>query len=103
MPALIGLFIRALGWSLVPMGWSLVRGLGFAAFTYIGVQAVMEWAKDYAFSSLGAVPASWVQVLGMLQIDVCLNILFSAYIARAVLWGMNKSGSKSSIRWGGPQ
>lgn len=103
MPALIGLFLRALGWSAVPIGWSLLRGLGFAAFTYVGVQQLMEWAKDYAFSSLGAVPAAWLQVLGMLQLDVCLNILFSAYLARAVLWGMNKSGNKSSIRWGGPK
>lgn len=103
MPALIGLFLRALGWSAVPIGWSLLRGLGFAAFTFVGVQALMEWAQDYAFSNLGNVPAAWVQVLGMLQIDVALNILFSCYIARAVLWGMNKSGSKSVLRWGGPK
>jgi hypothetical protein len=103
MPALIGLFLKAVGWSLVPLGWSLIRGLGFAAVTFVGVQASMEWAKDYAFSNLGAMPSAWLQILGMLQIDVCLNILFSAYVARAVVWGMSKTGSKSSIRWGGPK
>ncbi|MGG6928697.1 DUF2523 family protein [Pseudomonas aeruginosa] len=56
-----------------------------------------------AFSNLGGVPAQWLQVLGLLQVDVCINILFSAYIARAVLWGMDKSGGKSGMRWTGPK
>ncbi|WP_428996752.1 DUF2523 family protein [Pseudomonas aeruginosa] len=43
----------------------------------------MDQAKDYVFSNLGGVPAQWLQVLGLLQVDVCINILFSAYIARA--------------------
>ncbi|WGW63932.1 hypothetical protein P7I89_05430 [Pseudomonas aeruginosa] len=37
-------------------------------------------------------PAQWLQVLGLLQVDVCINILFSAYIARAVLWGWTSLG-----------
>ncbi|MBR7206852.1 DUF2523 domain-containing protein, partial [Pseudomonas aeruginosa] len=57
----------------------------------------------YVFSNLGGVPAQWLQVLGLLQVDVCINILFSAYIARAVLWGMDKSGGKSGMRWTGPK
>jgi hypothetical protein len=101
MPALIGLLLRAIGWSLVPLGWKLVRGLGFAAVTFTGVQVLMNQAKDYAFSNLGAVPASWLQVLGLLQIDVAINILFSCYVARAVIWGMNQSGSKTGISWRG--
>lgn len=103
MPALIGLLLRAIGWSLVPLGWKLLRGLGFAAFAFVGLQSMMEWAKGYVFSSLSATPAAWLQVLGLLQVDVCVNILFSAYIARAVLWGMNSSGGKSGVRWTGGQ
>lgn len=101
MPALIGLLLRAIGWSLVPLGWKLLRGLGFTAVVFTGVQSLMEWAKSYVFSSLGAVPGEWMQVLGLLRVDIAINILFSAYIARAVLWGMNGSGSKSSVRWTG--
>ena len=103
MPALIGLVLRAIGWSLAPLGWKLLRGLGFTAVTFLGVQVVMDQAKAYVFSSLGSTPASWLQVLGLLQLDVVLNILFSAYIARAVLWGMSRDGSKSSVRWTGPK
>ncbi|HCL3955079.1 TPA: DUF2523 domain-containing protein [Pseudomonas aeruginosa] len=95
--------MRAIGWSLIPLGWKLLRGLGFTAVAFVGVKAVMDQAKDYVFSSLGGVPAQWLQVLGLLQVDVCINILFSAYIARAVLWGMDKSGGKSGMRWTGPK
>lgn len=100
MPAFIALLLKAIGWSLVPLGWKLLRGLGFTAVAYVGVQSLMDYAKEYVFSSLGNVPSSWLQVLGLLQIDVAINILFSAYIARAVIWGMNSSGGKTSYRWG---
>jgi hypothetical protein len=99
MPAIIGLFLRALAWALPGLGWSLLKGLGFGAVTFTGVSLAMDQAKGYVFSSLGALPTAWLQLLGVLQIDVYFNILFSAYVARAVLWGMNKSGSKSSMRW----
>ncbi|WP_121310957.1 DUF2523 domain-containing protein [Pseudomonas aeruginosa] len=103
MPLLIGVLLRAIGWSLIPLGWKLLRGLGFTAVAFVGVKAVMDQAKDYVFSNLGGVPAQWLQVLGLLQVDVCINILFSAYIARAVLWGMDKTGGKSGMRWTGPK
>lgn len=99
MPALIGLFLRMVGLSIVPLGWKLLRGLGFAAITYVGIEAGLDQAKNYAFSQLGGLPADWLAVLGMLKIDVCMNILFSAYVARALLSGMNKSGSKTSMKW----
>lgn len=102
MPAVIALFLRLLGVSLVPLGWKLLRGLGFTAVTFTGVQLLMDQAKDYVFSQLFSLPGEWVQMIGLLKLDVCFNILFSAYVARAVLWGMNQStGSKSSIRFGG--
>lgn len=100
MPAVIGLLLQAIGWSLVPLGWKLVRGLGFTAVAYVGVQAFMDEAKDFVFDRLGSLPTEWLQILGLLQIDVYINILFSAYIARAVLWGMNASGGKTGFRWG---
>jgi hypothetical protein len=102
MPAVIALFLRLLGASLVPLGWRLLRGLGFAAFTFTGIQLMMDQAKDYVFQQLLSLPSEWVQMIGLLKLDVCFNILFSAYVARAVLWGMNQAtGSKSGVRWGG--
>lgn len=99
MPAVIGLFLRMVGLSVVPLGWKLLRGLGFAALSYVGIEAGLTQAKDYAFSQIGSMPAQYLSVLGMLKIDVCLNILFSAYVARAILGGMNGQGTKTTMKW----
>lgn len=101
MPAVIALFLRMLGISLIPLGWKLLRGLGFAAVTFTGVQFMMDEAKAYVFTHIASLPADWVSLIGLMKLDVCFNIYFSAYVARAIIWGMNQSGSKSSIRWGG--
>jgi hypothetical protein len=101
MPALIGLLMRMIGLSIVPLGWKLLRGLGFAAFSYVGISAVLDKAKEFAFASLGGLPGDWMSVLGMLKVDVCLNIMFSAYLARAVLAGIDKAGNKTSFKMGG--
>ena len=101
MPNVIALLISFLGQYIVSLGWKLLRGLGIAAVSYIGIKAALEAARDYAFSALGSVPADWLGVLGLLKVDVCLNILFSAYIARAILAGVNKAGDRKGFQWSG--
>lgn len=102
MHIIIQLFFRLLGVAVVPLGWKLLKGLGFIGVTYTGVHLIMEQARAYVFTHLMSMPSEWVQLIGLLKLDVCINILFSAYLARAVLWGMDKAtGSKSAIRWGG--
>jgi len=102
MHLVIQLFFRLLGFAVVPLGWKLLKGLGFIGVTYTGVHLMMSQARDYVFNHLMSLPGEWIQLIGLLKLDVCMNILFSAYIARAVLWGMDKAtGSKSAIRWGG--
>lgn len=101
MPALIGFFFRVLAWALPGLGFHLLRSLGFAAVTFVGIQPMLTWAKDYCFSRMAGLPADIIQVLGLLQIDVAFEILFSCYVARAIVGGMNGSGSKSAIRFTG--
>ena len=102
MQIVIQLFFRLLAWAIVPLGWKLLKGLGFAAVTFTGIQLFMDEAKSFVFTQLMSLPVEWVNLIGLLKLDVCLNIYFSAYIARAVLWGMDRStGSKSSISYKG--
>lgn len=100
MAAIVGFFFRLLGLYAVPLGWKLLRGLGFTAFSYVGIKSVLDYAKDYAFSSLSGLPVQWLGMLGLLKIDVCLNIIFSAMVARAVLRGMSGSGTKTGFKMG---
>ena len=103
MPAVIALFIRMIGLSIIPLGWKLLRGLGFAAVSYVGISAALDGLKDLAISKLGSVPATWINVLGLLQIDVVLSITFSALAARAILRGVDKAGKLDTFRWGAPK
>ncbi|MFG3696291.1 DUF2523 domain-containing protein [Stutzerimonas stutzeri] len=102
MHLIIQLFFRLLGTAVVPLGWKLLRGLGFGAVTFTGIQFMLDDAKAYVFQQLLSVPSEWIALIGLFKLDVCFNMLFSAYVARAVLWGMDRaSGSKSVIRFGG--
>lgn len=102
MQVLLRMFFLLLGENVVAIGWKLLRGLGFAAVTFTGVSVMMETAKQYAFSQLDSLPANIIMMCGLLKLDVCLNIYFSCYVARAVIWGMNQaSGSRTGVRMGG--
>jgi len=59
--------------------------------------------KSLALSKLGSVPATWINVLGMLQVDVVFSVIFSALAARAILRGVDKAGRVDTFRWGGPK
>lgn len=102
MSMLLRLFFVILGENVVALGWKLLRGLGFAAVTFTGVQLLLETAKDYAFTQLDSLPANVIMMCGLLKLDVCLNIYFSCYVARAIVWGLNQaSDTRSTMRIGG--
>lgn len=103
MPGVIALLWRLLGAAIVPLGWKLLKGLGFAAVSYVGVTAGLDAVKGLVIARMSAVPIAWMNVLGLLQVDVVFSILFSALAARAVLRGVDKSGNKDGYRWGAPK
>lgn len=99
MPLVLQMFFRLLGASIVPLAWKLLAGVGFGVVAFTGVSVLMDQAKAYVFDQVLSLPTEWVQLFGLLKVDVCINLMFSAYVARAVLWGMNRSGGKSQIRF----
>ncbi|MOA62273.1 hypothetical protein D3C78_1876370 [compost metagenome] len=49
--------------------------------------------------NIGNLPAGWINALGILQIDVVINIYLSAYLIRAIMWGMDRSsGTKTTLK-----
>lgn len=102
MQMMLKLFFLILGQNVVAIGWKLLRGLGFAAVTFTGVQIMLEYAKEYAFDQLATLPANLIYMCGLLKLDVCLNIYFSCFIARAIIWGLNQaSDTRTGIKFGG--
>lgn len=85
---LIGITGSIIGRALVALGLTVVY--------YRGIDVALTWARDLVFSNLGGLPALAIQLIGVLQIGTCINIVFTFYGIRASLLGLNSEGFK---RW----
>lgn len=95
------MFIAALLGGLVQIAGTLVGkvllSLGIGFVVYSGIDAALDTIKDLAFDSLAGVASfgpALVELVGVLQIGTCLNIVFSAYAARLVLAGVTGGALK---------
>ncbi|WP_161490995.1 DUF2523 domain-containing protein [Pseudomonas sp. TCU-HL1] len=66
--------------------------------TYIGITALLSTVRTYLLGSITGMPADVLAVMGLIKLDVAINIVLSAVTARAVLSGMSSAtGKKSSL------
>ncbi|MGJ7527363.1 DUF2523 domain-containing protein [Variovorax sp. GB1P17] len=96
MPAIL----LALGTLLLQLVGSMAGrvlvALGIGAVTYTGINTTVGWVKAQAVSALLGLGPEVVGILGMLKVGVCINIVFSAMLARAVINGIQGDTFK---RW----
>jgi len=100
MPVFIGALIGALISAMGTMVGRVLISLGISYITYSGISLSLSWAKDQVMSKMGNAPSMLLNVLGILQVGTCINIVFSAYVAVLVLKGVSAAGSitKMSIK-----
>ncbi|MFI8382902.1 DUF2523 domain-containing protein [Pseudomonas sp. NPDC079086] len=67
-----------------------LASLGFAYMSYVGIGRLIDTVDVYIKGLFGAVPPSVAAVLGMAKVDVAINIVIAAVIARLLLAGMDK-------------
>nr|WP_315168315.1 DUF2523 domain-containing protein [uncultured Deefgea sp.] len=72
-------------------------GLGVAVFTYKGITVSLDLLLNQIKSSFSSLPPEICGISNLLQIDVCISILFSAYAASLALGGLTGDTVK---RWG---
>lgn len=77
----------------------LTLGVGFVAFQ--GADTLVQQNKDQVIQLLNLLPALAVQLIGVLKIGTCLNIMFSAMLMRLSLFGINE-GVIKRMRVTGP-
>lgn len=82
--------------ALTLVGRALI-GLGIAVFTYKGVTTALDLILDQVKNLLTGLPPEICAISSMLQVDVCISILFSAYAASLALGGLTGDTVK---RWG---
>ena len=96
MPAVIAFLMRALFTAAPGIVVYTLKAIGFGLVTYTGMYYLTDTVKDYIFSNLGNVPAAWMSVLGLLKIDVCVNIIISAHAANLMSRGISKANDKQT-------
>ena len=79
---------------IIPAVTMILRYLGIAAVTYVGVSFALSTLLDYLKDSLTGIPAHLVSIIGLSHFDIGINIYFSAVIASMVLKGLDKATDK---------
>lgn len=77
MPFLVGIIIAALSSFFVRLLLSL--GIGWATYT-----VVLPNLLGFIFQKIQALPPTAYQTLGILQFDICVTIIVSAYAAKTL-------------------
>lgn len=82
--ALIGSLIRAVG----PLVANVLLSLGIGFVSYTGINTMVDLAKNQIFNAISGLSPWAVQLVGILKLGTCLNIIFSAIAARLLLAGI---------------
>ncbi|AXH75273.1 MAG: protein of unknown function DUF2523 [Inoviridae sp.] len=64
--------------------------LGFAYATFTGMNFLVDKVKAEVVSLFGSLPPQILGILGLAKIDIAINIIISAIVARLLLSGMDK-------------
>lgn len=76
-----------------PIIFYALRLLGIGLVSYVGINLVLDQVKDYVMSNFLSVPIYLQQILGLLKVDVVVNIYFAAVSARLLISGYNAATS----------
>lgn len=93
MPALLGWLVSIAG-TLVG---KVLLSLGITYFAYKGVDIAIGAAKANFFTGLGGLSPTTVGILGVMKVDVAVNMLFSALVGRMTLAGMTSGVVKRMV------
>lgn len=86
-----------------PLVKMVLRVLGFGFVTYFGINLIIDEAKNYIMSQTGQTSAVVLDILGLMKVDVAINIMLAAVVTRFVLAGLNKAtDTKRNSVWGKP-
>jgi hypothetical protein len=68
-----------------------MRYLSIGAVTYYGVNFIVGEAKDYILANFITAPPLVQHILGLLKVDIAVNILLAAVTTRVILAGIDKA------------
>lgn len=96
MPLLAALFLRGLLWVAGSIAGQVLLRLGIGVVTYTGTNLSLGWLKSQALSALQGMGGEYIALLSYMKVGVCISIITSAIVARAVMSGLTGDTVK---RW----
>ena len=78
----------------VPLIKLALRALGIGVVAYVGINLVIDQAKDFAIAQLSSSGPALQMIMGLAKFDVAVNIYFAAIVTRLTLNGINKLADK---------
>lgn len=91
-------FLSLLITSLVPLVKMVLKALGVGIVSYVGINLVLTEATDVIMVNMLGLPIEVQQILGLLKLDVAVNIILSAITTKLTLSGLNKlTDSKTKL------
>lgn len=75
-----------------------LASIGFAYVAYTGLGSLVDTIDRYIKTAFSGLPSEVVAILGLAKIDIAINIIISAIVARLLLAGMDKfTGTITSL------
>lgn len=93
VPTVAGLLVSLVG-SIVGR---VLFALGMTVVYYRGIGVAVEWFRDQVFAGLSGLPATALQIAGVLQIGTCINIVFATFFARLTVLGLQSDYIKRLV------
>lgn len=84
--------------AIVPLAKKLLAALGIGVVSYVGINGVIEQARQELMTNMNGIPVDVAQLMGLFKFDVAINITLAAVTTRIVLAGVNKlTGAKKGL------
>lgn len=104
IPIVAGLIAGA--WALlrtviVPLVFWILASIGIGFVTYQGMDLLFNAMQTEIQNRLGGLPADMVAILGLLKIDIAIQIIFASYVSALTFRGFT-GGAKTVFRLKNP-
>jgi hypothetical protein len=76
---------------------SLAATLGVGFITYTGFGILLDEIYSQFVTYFTALPTEILQIMGLMKLDICLNIIFSAYATRFLIRNVYDSFKKMNF------
>lgn len=98
LPLIVG-FWSAFSAIAAPIAVKALIGVGFAAVTYTGVNALWESVQADIVANLSSGASSIITLLSIARVDDALVVIMSAMSAKLVLRGLSAAGAFTKLEF----